>query len=175
MDNPVLETIKSRRSVFRFETTPVKDEELQAILEAGRWAPSWLNSQPWRFLCITDKETKKNISDNVPTAFRAAIIEAPVSIAVFVDPKEDPYHFVEDGASATENMALAAKSLGLGSCWIGVFDREDKKDSSEAKIKAFLNAPKNYRLISILPIGVPKQVSEKTRKELSQLVYREKF
>jgi nitroreductase len=175
LDNPVLETIRSRRSVARFESTPVKDEQIKAILEAGRWAPSWLNSQPWKFLCITDEETKKNISENVPTVFYAAVAEAPITIAVFVDPNEDPYHFVEDGAAATENMALAAKSLGLGSCWIGIFDRENKKESYEEKIKAFLNAPKNYRLISILPIGIPKHVSQKNRKELSQLVYYEKF
>jgi nitroreductase len=94
---------------------------------------------------------------------------------VFVDINDDPFHFVEDGAAATQNMALAAWSLDLGSCWIGVYDKDIKKDSAEQKIRAILNAPKNYRLISIIPIGVTNMAPEKTRKDLSQLVFKEKF
>lgn len=175
MDNLVLETIKARRSVIRFESTPVEEEQIQMILDAGRWAPSWLNSQPWRFLRVTNQDTKNRIAENVPTIFRAGVSEAPICIAVFVDVNDDPYHFVEDGAAATQNMALAAQSIGLGSCWVGVFDKDGKKDSAEQKIGAMLNSPKNYRLISIVPIGVTKRAPDKTRKDLSQLVFKEKF
>ncbi len=115
MVNSILEVIRKRRSVIRFESTTVSDEQIQEILEAGRWAPSWLNSQPWRFILIKDKETKEKISDLAPTIYKLGMMDAPVCIAIYVDPKEDPYHFVEDGAAATQNMALAAYSLGLGS------------------------------------------------------------
>lgn len=175
MTNPVLKTIIDRRSVRRFEQTPIEEEKIQAILEAGRWAPSWLNRQPWRFLIITDQNLKQRISEHVPTIFIMGMKEAPICIAVCVEPKEDPYHFIEDGAVATQNMALAAQSLGLGSCWIGVFNLKDEKDSAEKKMKEILNIPKAYRLISILPIGVPKFVEEKKRKDLSQLICRNNF
>jgi len=175
MINPVLKAIRDRRSVRRFETTPIEEEKIQAILEAGRWAPSWLNRQPWRVLLITDQDLKQRISEHVPTIFIMGMKEAPISIAVLVDPKEDPYHFIEDGAVATQNMALAAQSLGLGSCWIGVFNLKGEKDSAEEKMKEILNIPKTYRLISLLPVGVPKYVEEKKRKKPSQLVYRNKF
>jgi len=176
MSNPVLETIKERRSVLRFESTPIEKEKLETILEAGRWAPSWLNTQPWRFIVITDRGIKEQLSHVVPTAFTKGIVEAPVCIAVAVDTAEDSFHFVEDGAIATQNMALAAYSLGLHSCWIGVFSLEGKGDSSEAKVRNILGLPKTHRVISLLPIGHAKgEIPKKNRKPLGQLVHREKF
>ena len=169
--NSILEAIRKRRSVIRFESTAVSDEQIQEILEAGRWAPSWLNNQPWKFIIIKDKETKEKISDLAPTIYKLGMVEAPVCIAVCVDPKEDPYHFVEDGAAATQNMALAAFSLGLGSSWIGIFNMENEKNSAENRIKNILNIPKGWRIISIMPIGVPKYSEEKERKKISDLVF----
>jgi len=169
--NPVLEAVRNRRSVIRFETVPVGEEKIQAILEAGRWAPSWLNKQPWKFIVITDPGVKERVSEFAPTIFSLAIKEAPVCIAVCVDSKEDPYHFIEDAAAATQNMALAAHSQGLGSCWIGVFNLEGAKDSAEAKIREILDVPRDFRLISLLPIGIPKYTPEKDRKKLSEIVY----
>ncbi len=175
MTNSVLKAIKERRSILRFETTPIEEEKIQAILEAGRWAPSWLNKQPWRFIVVTDPTIKKSLSEFAPTIYRAGTREAPVCIVICVDPKEDPFHFIEDGSVATQNMALAAHSLGLGSCWIGTFRLKEEKESAEEKTKRILGIPKNHRVISLLPIGIPKYIEEKDRKELSQLVYRNRF
>jgi len=175
MTNPVLEAIKNRRTIVRFETTPIEEKKIQAILEAGRWAPSWLNKQPWRFIVVTDPTIKESLSELVPTVYKLGVREAPVCIVVSVNPNEDPFHFIEDGAAATQNIALAAQSLGLGSCWIGTFTLEEEKKSSEEKIKDALEIPKIYRVVSLLPIGIPKHVGEKDRKELSQLIYRNKF
>jgi len=170
VDNPILKALKDRRSIYRFEKTPIDEKKIDSILEAGRWAPSWLNKQPWRFVVITDQGVKERVSEYVPTIHSLGTKEAPVCFAVCVDPEEDPYHFIEDGAVATQNMALAAHSLGLGSCWIGVFDLENEKGSSEEKVKEILQVPKTYRVISLLPVGIPKYIPEKTRKELAQLV-----
>ena len=170
MSNPVLEAIRGRRSVVRFETTPVDEDKLQAILEAGRWAPSWINSQPWMFVVIREQALKERISEHVPSIFNQGIREAPVCIAVCVSSDEDPHHFVEDGAAATQNMTLAAHSLGLGSIWLGIFNPKSEKGSAEEKIGTILGISRPNRLISVLPIGVPKYVPEKGRKELSQIV-----
>lgn len=176
MNNEVLDAIKNRRSVLRFENTQVEDDKLEAILEAGRWAPSWINKQPWNFLVIKDQKTKEQLSEAVPTTFVQGLKEAPLCIAVTVNTTEDPYHYVEDGASAAQNMALAAHSLGLNSSWIGVYDVKNEKNSAEAKVKHILDVPKEYRVISILPIGhVKHEVPKKDRKLLRQIVYHEKF
>ena len=174
--NQVLEAIRHRRSIIRFEKTPVEDEKIEAILEAGRWAPSCLNGQPWRFIVVTDPTIKETLAEFAPSLYKVGIQEAPACIVVSVDPKEEPFHFIEDGAAATQNMTLAAYSLGLGSCWVGVFRLEGEKGSNEEKIKKVLEMPKTQRVISLLPIGVPKRWDEKkNRKGLSQLVYRNKF
>jgi nitroreductase len=176
MDNPVLDAIKKRRTVLRFEGTEVEQDKVEAVLEAGRWAPSWLNKQPWNFIVIKDPKTKEQLSDVVPTTFVQGLREAPVCIAVTVDAEEDPYHFAEAGAIATQNMALAAHSLGLQTSWIGIFDRKDQKNSSEAKVKKILEIPKNHRVITLLPIGHAKNdIPKNDRKELRQIVYIEKF
>jgi nitroreductase len=176
MINQVLEAIRHRRSIIRFEKAPIEDEKIEAILEAGRWAPSCLNGQPWRFIVVTDPAIKETLAEFTPSLYKAGMQEAPACIVVAVDPNEEPFHFIEDGAAATQNMALAAYSLGLGSCWVGVFRLEGERGSSEEKIKKVLEIPKSHRVISLLPIGVPKYWDEKkNRKGLSQLVYRNKF
>jgi nitroreductase len=99
-----------------------------------------------------------------------AIKDAPVVIAVCVNPKKDPFHFAEDGTTATQNMALAAQSLKLSTSWIGVFSLHDEKNSTERRLKEILEIPKEWRLMSILPLGVPKFKETKTRKELPDIV-----
>ena len=170
MINSVLKAIRDRRSNARFKSTPIDEEKLNAVLEAERWAPSWTNMQPWRFIVIKDERIKERVSEAVSTFFKLSIKDAPICIAVCVNPKEDSFHFVEDVATATQNMALAAPSLGLSTSWIGVFSLLNEKNSTERKLKEILLVPKDWRLVSILPLGVPKFKETKTRKELSMLV-----
>jgi nitroreductase len=170
MLNPVLKAIKNRRNDVSFKSTIIPDEKLDAILEAGRWAPSWTNMQPWRFIVVKDKMIKEKMSDAVSTFFKMGLREAPLCISVCVNPELDPFHFVEDGTAATQNMALAAESLGLSTSWIGVFSLHDDRNSTERKVKKILKIPKKWRLISILPVGLPRLRQHKKRKELSDIV-----
>jgi nitroreductase len=176
MENPVLDAIKKRRTASRFESTEVEQDKIENILDAGRWAPSWLNKQPWNFIVIKDPKTKEELAKVAPTAFIQGLKEAPVCVAITVNTDEDSYHFVEAGALATQNMALAAHSLGLQTSWIGIFDIRNQRNSAEAKIRKILEIPKNHRVITLLPIGYTKQHTPmKERKELRYTVYKEKF
>jgi len=176
MDNPVLNAIKKRRTAVRFENTEVEQDEINDVLEAGRWAPSWLNKQPWNFIVIKDPKTRQQLSEVAPTTFVQGLKEAPVCIAVTVDTKEDPFHFVEAGALAAQNMALAAHSLGLQTSWIGIFDLKNQKNSAEAKVKKILEIPEGHRVVTLLPVGHTKyDIPPKDRKELRHIVYQEKF
>lgn len=175
MNNLVLKAIRNRRSSLRFRSASINDQKLNAILEAGRWAPSWTNMQPWRFIVIKDENTRERMSRSVSTFFNLSIKDAPICIAVCVNPEEDPFHFVEDGTAATQNMALAAQSIGLSTSWIGVFSIANEKNSTERKLKKILSIPEKWRLISILPVGVPKFKQKKTRKALSEVVDSNRF
>jgi len=177
IENDVMDAIKNRRSFFRFKDEPVTEEQLDTILEAGRWAPSFTNSQPWEFIVVREEELKEDLYQIVEqvTFYKKGVKAAPAVIAVAVDPEKDSHHFLEDGAAATQNMALAAQSIGLGSYWIGLFDKTGGRGSAERKAKDLLGLPKNYRLISLLPVGEPDHQVKGSREKLFKKVHHEGF
>lgn len=178
--NEVLETIRNRRSIREFEPTPIEDEKIRAVLTAAQWAPSFMNSQPWKFILVK----KPNIKEQLIKALTMPFLEiaykgpmpyknltrAPIIIVTCVDPNRDQMHHIEDGACATQNMTLAAHSLGLGSYWIGVLN-----SYIENEVKRILEIPNNFRVISLIPIGVPAESSENERENIDDMVYYDKF
>ncbi len=162
----VLKTIKNRRTIRRFKPNPIDDEMLQVILEAGRWAPSFSNLQPWRFIVIKDLSTK-NLLDKAAreSVLHLGINEAPVVILVCVDRRIDPLHAIEAGAAATQNMTLAAHSIGLGAGWIGIWGTE-----AEVSIQKLFKLPETVRAVSLIPIGIPDESPEGHRKPLDELI-----
>jgi nitroreductase len=163
-----LKAIKTRRSVREFLEKEVEDEKITEILEAGRWAPSGLNNQPWRFVVIGDNEPKSRLSEQ--THYGSIIESAPVCVAVFMD-QEEGYDRTKDlqaiGA-CIQNMLLAAHSLNLGGCWLGeILKNKDR-------VNDILNVPDSYELMAIVAIGYPterERVSE--RKNPEELLYGE--
>jgi nitroreductase len=177
MRNAVLDAIVQRRSIFRFTAEAVPDEKITSILEAGRWAPSYANSQPWEFIVVRDSKLKEEIVEmaKATMAAHAGIEGAQAIIVTCVNPEKDEYHFIEDGAVATQNMALAAHSLGLSSYWVGLFDLADAGNSLEKRIKRVLDIPSQLRVMSLLPVGVPAYSVEKQRKRLEEICHGDKY
>jgi len=160
--NEVLNAIKNRRTIRRFKSTPIDEEKLLTILEAGRWAPSFSNLQPWRFIVIKDQGLKNAIDKAArESVLHLGINEAPVVILVCVDRRIDPLHAIETGAAAAQNMALVAYSLGLGAGWIGIWGTE-----AEASIQKIFKLPETVRAVSLLPVGVPDESPEGHRKPI---------
>ena len=163
--NDVLKAIKNRRTIRRFKPNPIDEEMLQMILEAGRWAPSFSNLQPWRFIVIKDQGLKMALDKAArESVLHLGINEAPVVILVCVDRRIDPLHAIEAGAAATQNMTLAAYSLGLGAGWIGIWGTE-----AEASIQKIFKLPETVRAVSLLPIGIPDESPEGQRKSIEEL------
>src|SRR5208337_3540072 len=167
----------NRRSIFRYTSELVQEEKITSILEAGRWAPSYANTQPWEFITVRDGKLREEICKIAQETMsaHAGIEGAQAIIVICVDPKKDEYHFIEDGAVATQNMALAAHSLGLSSYWVGIFDLADAMNSVEKKIKRVLNIPGQMRVIALLPIGVPAYSTEKPRKRLVEICHDNRY
>lgn len=164
----IIEMIKSRRSIKKYKPTPVEDEKLNTVLEAARWAPSAGNRQPWEFIVVKDPSIRREVADIAP--YGGFIAEAPVMIAVVVNPEKDPIHYIEDGAIATTHILLAAHALGLSTCWVGAFGTTYENDA-----KRVLGVPPNLRGLSLVPLGYPAEERTSTRKELREIVHYERF
>ncbi len=159
----VLKAIIERRSIRRFLPKPVEEEKILKILEACRWAPSARNLQPWELIVINDREILKELAKLAP--YGSFISEAPLAIAIITDPSSK-WHII-DGTLLTQNLMLAAWSLGLGTCWIGTMDRE--------KAKEILGVPKEKHLLTVIPIGYPAKIGKSWRKPLKEFVYLNRY
>ncbi|MFA4880994.1 MAG: nitroreductase family protein [Candidatus Doudnabacteria bacterium] len=166
----VAQAIRERRSIRRYRSDPVPEEKLNKILEAARLAPSAHNAQDWKFIVAREREIRRQLSVAAGQNFLA---EAPIIIAaVALNPEslmscEVPAYAV-DLAIAVEHMALQATAEGLGTCWIGAFDQKE--------VKAILKVPEKYKIVALLPIGVPDETPmAKPRKNITEVVCWEKF
>lgn len=158
-----LEAIRKRRSVRKFSGQAIPKADLETIVDAGRWAASGSNRQPWDFIVVTKRET---IVEFIPAA--PWIVQAGAVIALVLDPATR--WWVEDGSAAIQNMLLASTALGYGSCWV-----EGDALPREEQFKALLGVPHEKRLMALIPIGVPAEWPEREKKPLEQVIHWEKF
>jgi len=163
----ILDVIRTRRSIRRYTGDPVSEEDINRILEAGRWAPSADNSQPWTFVVLRSQAVRKKLA--AVLAWGGFLSQAALGIAVVIDETAST-HAVEDGAAATQNMLLESHSLGLGACWIGTYG-----SPHEASAKKVLNVPEDERLLSVIAIGRPAEAPRKTRKPLIEVVFTDEY
>jgi nitroreductase len=160
--NETLKTIYERRAVRKYTDKPVSRELIEQLLEAGRMAPSAINKQPWKFYILTKKDTIKTFSDAVAKAaakhvhlgFASGILNtndaifhgAPVVIFITA-PKDNKWASLDVGMCA-QNIMLAAKSLGLDSCPVGM-----GKYVEEASCFEQLKVPKKETVLLSIIIG----------------------
>ena len=179
----VMEAIRKRKSVRLFQDKPVDDATLNTVLEAASQAPSWSNTQCWRFVVVRDEKTKSALADTANWVNNRGIEssrKAPVLIvacaelnrAGFRDGKANTnkggYWYMFDVALAMQNMVLAATALGLGTVYLGAFDAD--------KAGAILGLPEGFGVVAMTPLGYPDETpAGRPRKELSEIVYYEKF
>jgi nitroreductase len=161
-----LQTIMERRSVRTYKKDPIPQEELQQILEAGRQAPSAANRQPWHFVVVGGEEQKRRVAqacNNQMWMADAAYILVAVGL-----PEVSSKWYKVDVAIALENMVLAAKSLGYGTCWIGAF-------APEAVAQA-VGLPEGTEVVACTPLGVPDIAPPaRQRKEWNEVFSLDKY
>jgi nitroreductase len=164
----VMDAIRTRKSVRAFLDKLVEDEKLNRILEAGRLAPSASNRQEWRFVIVRQPETRKKLAGAVDST-AAFVGKGPVIIAACADTdghsmKCGQLCYPIDVAIALDHMTLAAVELGLGTCWIGMFE--------EKRVRKILGIPERIRVVALMPLGYPADPSpiEKKRLPMNRIV-----
>lgn len=167
----VLDAIRRRRAVRDYTTEPVSTAMLEEVIAAASWAPSAMNEQPWRFTVITDSVLMGRISDQARRFMLAGMTNMPrgdhfhdllsdpnfnifynAPVLLVISAPGDWQWCTEDCAVAAQNAMLAARALGLGSCWIGFAQRWlNSEDGHKA-----LALPQSERIVAPLILGHPK-------------------
>ncbi len=186
----IIDLIKTRRCIRKYKDEQIPDEEIEFLIDCGRYAPSGFNMQPWRFLVIQNKEVILRLSESgkrsmIPliepiknTSRKVAdylvflkskgtdmFYNAPTLIIILGN-KNVPTSDV-DCAMVAQNMMLAAHSRGIGSCWIGgvlpaLMDENILKE---------LGAPEGYKAVAPLIFGYPKGKTEMPEKLKPEVVW----
>ena len=164
----VIEAIRHRRSIRKYKSDPVEEDKLNKILEAGRWAPSASNKQAWHFIVVRDDAMRKKLAD-VHTYGRF-MAESPVVIVVLGDTTRHERYHLADPHNAVQNMLLAAYSLGLATCWMGVRDTP-----FESAFRDLLEVPEKFRIICSVSLGYPDMERDSSRLSLDEIVSWEKY
>jgi nitroreductase len=165
-DNPVINAIFNRRSIRKYTDQSVSRKDIITILEAGRWAPSGLNNQPWRFMVITKNDPRHDKLAQC-TKYAHIVRASYACICVMLD-KSVMYSQLKDnqGAGACiQNMMLAAHALGLGTVWLGQIINDQA-----AALGTLGKSEKEYELQAVIALGYPDQKGNSKRTELSELL-----
>jgi len=123
----MIKAIETRRSIRKYlPDKPVTKEQLKQLLTAAMLAPSARNSRPWEFIAVTNRDKLDEIVRIHPYAQMCKT--ATAAIIVIGVPQENGLagYFAQDCGAATENILLEAADMGLGTCWCGVFPREER-------------------------------------------------
>lgn len=171
LSNPILDNIYQRRSVRNFTDKEIPEEIIKELIKAGTYAPTAMNAQPWRFVVVTNKQliaeyderAKKDFIEmykdtkipqlsaylrNMSNPQMHLFYGAPVLILIFASSAGMADH---DCALAAENMMLAAQSLGIGSCWIGLAIGL----GNDAEFLKKVGVPEGHKLVAPLIFGYP--------------------
>lgn len=177
----IMDVIKGRRSVRRYLEKDIPEEVIGDILEAVRWSQSWANTQCWEVVVIRDKALREQLQATVPEGnpSKDAIVSAPVLLALCGKLECAGYYkgstptkfgdwFMFDLGLATQNLALAAHALGLGSVVVGMFDHDKARD--------VIRVPEGCELVTLMPLGYPaKTPSAPDRKETGSFTHYDTF
>lgn len=180
---PILEAISHRWSGRAFAETPIASEQLLALMEAARWAPSCFGDQPWRFVLwskAADAASWQAAVDTLAPSNQAWAQRAPVLLLVahhkvFNHNGQNNRWASYDAGAATENLCIQAAALGLMTHQMGGFDAN--------KAKALANVPEGVELMAMVAIGYPgeadlladdlktRELAPRQRKPLGELFF----
>ena len=166
----LMEAIIGRRSIRAYDSKPVEKEKIEAVLEAARLAPSARNRQKWQFIVITDPDIKEKMLDACNN--QQFVKQAP---AIIVACGKDPGFMscgqpVEtiDVSIAFSFLILKAYEQGLGTCWLGNFNKD--------KVKSLLGIPDDVSVVAITPLGYPAEEPDaKPRVAMEEIVSWDKY
>lgn len=156
--NPKLDFIFVRRSVRKFQEGEIPEEILNDLLKAGMAAPSAVGRDPWHFIVVRNKSMLERITDILPNGKMLREAGAGIIVCGDIERAHDrkESYMLQDLSAATENILLAARALGLGSCWLGIHPRQERIE----EIKKLFSLPENIIPVCGIALGWPAEEPE---------------
>jgi nitroreductase len=148
-----LSYILDRRSIRRFTDQKVDNLIIKEILTAAMYAPSAVNRQPWHFVVIDSPDMLLKIMEIHPHARMLQTASHAIVVCGDEELQHDDGYWVVDCGAATQNLLLAAHSLGLGTCWVGLQPREERK----AAFSRLLSLPWHVKPYAMVALGYPEE------------------
>jgi nitroreductase len=147
--NQTLESILTRTSIREYSDKEISAEQINDLLKAGMAAPSSKDRRPWHFIVVSDKNTLNNLGGKLKNA--AILKDANKAIVVCGDSILSDNCWFLDCSAATQNILLAAQSMGIGAVWTAVYPYEDRTDI----VNDVFKLPENIKPLAIVPLGYP--------------------
>ncbi len=150
----VSEVIHSRKSVREYIDRPVSEDDLETLVRAGMASPTGKNLQPWVFYIIRNTQVLKKLGSDLPTAKMLKKVHAAIMICGDLskaDTTSYRNYWLMDCSAASENILLAAESMGLGACWTAVFPYADRDET----VRKHISLPDHHIPLNIIPVGYP--------------------
>jgi nitroreductase len=173
-DNDTLKIIFSRKSVRTYTDAGIPKHQLTLLAKAGMAAPTACGKKPWDFVVITDKEYLKKLADALPFAKMAEKAAAAIVVTGDLNRQcngKDASYWMLDCSAASENILLAAESMGLGAVWTAVFPESDRI----ASVRKILGIPEGVVPLNLICMGVPKGEDEPKDKFDPKLIHTDKW
>lgn len=169
-----IENIFARKSVRAYTPKPIEKEKIDLLVKAAMAAPTAVNKQPWAFIVIDDREVLDKLAIELPYAKMAA--QAPLAIVVCGDLSkalngETDQYWMLDCSAASENLLLAAESMGLGAVWTAVYPENDRI----AKVRSVLSLPDYIIPFNLIPVGYPQHQEEAKDKFKAENIHYNKW
>ena len=154
--NSFFELLKTSRSIRKYLTQPVEQEKIDLIIKAALMSPASKRSNPWEFIVVQQNEMLNKLANCRPHG--SQLLEgAPLGIMVIADTTKSDV-WIEDASIAAIIIQMQAHDLGLGSCWVQVYNRQkDDNMSTESYIRNLLNIPRHYAILNIISIVYPNE------------------
>jgi len=176
----LMDIIKGRRSIRKYQDKGISEESLNQILESVRWAPSWTNTQCWEVIVVKDPGIKEQLQATlIKNPATKAMAQAPVVLVLCGKLKCSGYYkdqvttkfgdwFMFDLGIANQNICLTAYNLGLGTVIVGLFDHN--------RAKEILGVSDDYEVVTMIPVGYPaKEPEAPKRREINEFIHFNKF
>lgn len=165
----MLESVKDRRAIRAYTDEPVSENEIRTLLECAMLAPSAKDGRPWSFVVVDDREILEKLRVSQP--FASSLRTAPVCICVCGKEGAIPGYYQQDCAAATMNIMIAAKEMGLGTCWMGVAPRKERMDA----VRGILGVPGDISPFALIAVGHPAEQRPRPDRWDEALIHRNRW